>query len=117
MTTCKNGHPLDGDDADVYVRSNGTKVCRACRRKGGASPRPRVAGPARPRRVTSVDELAPGVFVRASGIVGEAFRVHRVAGDEVTVFGGTNSRRMWRTFVVSRLSLCRAPEWSNRADA
>ena len=115
MTECKNGHPLDGPDADVYVRANGSKVCRPCRRGTPAGAVKR--GPARPQRVTSPDELTSGVWVRSSGIVGEAFRVHRVDGDEVTVFGGTNGRRMWRTFVVSRLSICRAPDWADRAAA
>ena len=38
METCKHGHPWDG--ANTYVRPNGSRLCRACRRASVKKCRP-----------------------------------------------------------------------------
>ncbi|EDY43982.1 bacteriophage protein [Streptomyces sp. SPB074] len=36
MTTCSNGHPLAGPDADVRVDGRGHRICRHCKRLAAA---------------------------------------------------------------------------------
>jgi len=55
-TCCRNGHPY----TDVYVTSQGTRICRICRRKTDAARRRRDPGRAEKWRLAIGTVRAPG---------------------------------------------------------